>query len=98
MLGKNIKLLRKEGNIIVLEKNITWKKGKEKQYHLPYNIKAVEKNIKWLREEGDGNFGEENRDFKNMGVGENIKLYGTLCTPAGARQKNRRTKKGNVQF
>ena len=28
-------------------KNTTWKKGKGKQYHLPYNTEAVGKNIKW---------------------------------------------------
>ena len=28
-------------------------KGIGKQYHLRYNIKAVGKNIKWVREEGD---------------------------------------------
>ena len=28
-------------------KNITWKKGKWKQYYLPFNIEVVEKNIKW---------------------------------------------------
>ena len=28
-------------------KNATWKKGKGKQYHPPYNIEAVGKNIKW---------------------------------------------------
>ena len=38
---------------------ITWKKGKRKQ---GYNIKAVGKNVKWGRGEGDGNFGEENQD------------------------------------
>ena len=39
------------------------KKGK--QYHLFYNIKAVGKKIKWGRGEGEGNFMEENQDFKN---------------------------------
>ena len=52
-------------------KNITWKKGK--QYHVPYNIEAVGKNLKFGRGEGDGNFGEENQDFFKMGVGKNIK-------------------------
>ena len=64
----------REGNIKVLGKNITWKKGKEKQYHLPYNIKAVGKDIKWGRGEWDGHFRAENQDFKNMGVGKNINL------------------------
>ena len=47
-------------------KNITWKKWK--QFHLPFNIEAAEKNIKWERGEGDGNFGEEN-DFTKWGWG-----------------------------
>ena len=41
LLGQNIKLWREEGNIMSVGKNITWKKGKGKQYHLPYIIKAV---------------------------------------------------------
>ena len=40
------------------------KKGIRKQYHLPYNINAVGKNIKWGRGEGVGNYGEENQKFK----------------------------------
>ena len=36
---------------------------------------AVGKNIKWERGEGEGNFGEENLNFKNGGrVGKNITL------------------------
>ena len=34
-----------------------WKKGKGKQYHLPYNIEAVEKNINW--EKRERSFGEK---------------------------------------
>ena len=45
-------------------KNITSKKGKEKQYHLPYIIEAVWKNIEWGKGEGDGYFGEENQGLK----------------------------------
>ena len=34
-------------------KNLTWKKkGKGKQCHLPYNIEAIGKNIKWGKGEG----------------------------------------------
>ena len=40
--------------------NIIWKKGKGKQYHLPYNIKTIGKNIKWDREDGDGISEKEN--------------------------------------
>ena len=44
LLGKNFKF--EEGNIMAVGKNITWKKGKGMQYHLPFNIEAVWKNIK----------------------------------------------------
>ena len=32
---------------------LSGKNGKGKQYHLPFNIKAAEKNMKWGRGEGD---------------------------------------------
>ena len=38
--------------------------GKKKQYHLSFNIKAVENNIKRRRRR---KFGEENKDFKKWG-------------------------------
>ena len=38
---------------------------KEKQY-LPYNIKAVGKNIKWGREQRDGKFAEEYKVVRNF--------------------------------
>ena len=69
----------RERNIIIVGKNITLKKGKGKQYNLPYNIEAVGKNITWGKEEGDGNFWEENQDLKKW-VAKNIKLFGTLYT------------------
>ena len=53
-------------------KKITWKKLKSeqgKQQHLPYNIEAVGKHIKWGKGEMDGHFGEENKDFK-LGAGK----------------------------
>ena len=37
-----------------------------KQYHLPFNIKGVGKNIKWGKGEGDGNFGKK---IKKLGSG-----------------------------
>jgi len=40
-----------------------------KQYHLPYNIEAVEKNIKLGRGEWDEKFGEENQDLDIWGWG-----------------------------
>ena len=60
-------------------KNITWnQKGNGKQCHLPYNIKAVRKNIRG--EAGDENFWEANQNFK-MGMGRISccrELYKTL--------------------
>ena len=69
-VGKNI--AEKSGN--------SGKKGKEKQYHLPYNGKAVRRNIKQGRWEGDEFLWEDNQNGKKMGVGKNIKLQGTLYT------------------
>ena len=43
-----------------MRKNKTYERGK--QYNLLYNIDAIGKNIKWGKGEGDGNFGEENKD------------------------------------
>ena len=53
----------------------TWKKGK--QYHLPYNIKAVGKNIKWGRRR---KFGEESENLKNVG-GEEYRVIGNYIHP-----------------
>ena len=55
---------------MVVEKNITWKKGRGEQYHLPHNIKAVGKNIKKGTEEEDENVWEENQDIKKWGWGK----------------------------
>ena len=51
LLGKNIKLLRGEGPGVsrLWGKIQCGKKGKGKQYHIPYNIMVVWKNIKWGR-------------------------------------------------
>ena len=63
-------------------KNISWKKGKGKQYHLSYNIGAVREEYPvGGKGEGDGNFGEKS-SLSRMGVGKNIKLEGTIYTPA----------------
>ena len=51
----------------VAEYNVE-KKGRVKLYHFSYNIKAVGKNIKLGRGEGDGIFGEENKDLKLKGL------------------------------
>ena len=48
-------------------KNITWKRDKLKQYHLPFNIKDVGKNINWGR--GDRIFRDENQDLEKWGSG-----------------------------
>ena len=55
------------------------KKGKQKQYNLPYNIEAVGKNIKWERGEGDRILWKKIK-MKKKRVGKNIKLKGTLYT------------------
>ena len=39
-------------------KNIRGKKGNGKQFHLPYNIKALGKNINWEEGEGTEIFGK----------------------------------------
>ena len=43
--------------------NITWKKGKGRQYHLPNNIQAVGKNIKWGKGEGTEISGKQIKIF-----------------------------------
>ena len=53
------------------EEKKTWKKI----------IETVGKHIKWGKGEEDGHFGEENKDLK-IGGGKDIKLQGTLYTPA----------------
>ena len=54
---------------MAVEKNITWKKGK--QYHFPKNSEAVGKNIKW----GTGRkiLGRKSR-FITIRMGKNITL------------------------
>ena len=55
--------MRRGREVISGGKNIPGKKNRKgKQYHLPYNSKAVAENIEWGRGKGDGNFGEENQD------------------------------------
>ena len=49
------------------EKDVTWKKGKEKQYNFPHNIEAIGENI-W-----SGKGGEKIKIIK-MGLGKNIKM------------------------
>ena len=55
LLGKNIK---RERGIMAVD-NGHGQNGKGKQHHLPYNIRAVGKNIKWGEWEGVVNDGEE---------------------------------------
>ena len=38
-------------------------------YHLFFIFMAVGKNIKWGKREADGNYGEENKDLKKLGLG-----------------------------
>ena len=55
------------------DKNITWKKGKGKQFHLPYNNKAFGKNINWGR--GRKFWGRKIKIFENGG-GEKYEAVG----------------------
>ena len=57
-------------------KNMTWKKAK--QYHLPYNIKAVGKNIKMGK--GMEILGKKIKIFKNGG-GEEYQVVRDFYTP-----------------
>ena len=43
----------------------TWEKGKRKQCHLSFNIKAVGKKIECGRGEGDRHFGEKTKILTN---------------------------------
>ena len=45
-------------------------KGKEKAYHLPYNVKAVGKNIKWGKGGRGRKFWVRKSKFKKNGGGE----------------------------
>ena len=57
------------------------KRGKEKQYHLPYYIEAFWKNIKSGKREGDGNFKERKKqDFKKWGW-EEYQVVGNFIHP-----------------
>ena len=49
---------------MTLGKNITWKKGKGKQYNLPMILRLLGRISSGER---DGNFGEECQDFKTWG-------------------------------
>ena len=61
-------------------KNITWKKGKENQYHLSYDTKApVGKNIKWGRGEG-WKYEVRKSRFQNMGWGRISRKFRKSCT------------------
>ena len=48
--------------------------GKREQDYLPYNIKAIGKNIKWGRGKGTEISGNKIKIEKKMWVGKNIKL------------------------
>ena len=48
------------------------KKGKGRQYRLPFNIEAVRKNINRGSGDEDGHFWEGNHDLKETGVVKNI--------------------------
>ena len=63
---------------MAVEKNIPWKKGIGKQYQLPYNIEAVEKNIK--RGGGQKFWGRKSR-FLKYGGGEEYQVAGNFTHP-----------------
>ena len=58
-----------------------WKKGKEKQYHLPYNIKTVGENIKWKEGKGMEILGKKIKVLKNGG-GEEYQVVGNFLHPS----------------
>ena len=76
--------MKREENIIAVRKNITWKKGKEEQYHLPspYVIRLLGSISRRGRERKF--LGRKSR-FIKMGVGKNIKLSGASHTPASVQ-------------
>ena len=60
-------------------KNIV-KRERGKQYHLPYDSKAVGKTIKWGRGEGNGNFWKILKILKNED-GEEYQVVGNFIHP-----------------
>ena len=64
---------------------LRWEKGNGKQYHLPFNIEAIGKNIKWGKVEGEGNFGEEYQDFKKWGWGRISEWMNCPCWNAARK-------------
>ena len=65
-------------------KNIKRKRGKGKQYHLPFNIKSVGKNIKFERGDLNESFGEEIKIKK--GRWEEYQVAGTFLHSLGTCQ------------
>ena len=67
-------------------KNITWKRGMCKQYHLPYDIKAIGKNIKWGK--GTENLGKKIKIKKWRGgrISNCWELYTPLSYCVGLKQ------------
>ena len=64
-------------------------KGKGKQYHLPYNIKALGKNIKLgKRERGRTFFRRKLRLIKKNGDGEEYQVKGIFIHPWILKKKN----------
>ena len=66
-VGEEYQVVTRE--ILWLWGRIHGKKGKAKQYHFPYYIEGVGKNIKLGREEEYENLWEENQDLKIWGWG-----------------------------
>ena len=57
---------RKENHVYGKEYNVG-KRESESNIILPVILKAVGKNVKWERREGEGHFREENQDFLKKG-------------------------------
>ena len=80
MLERNISLKQGKGISWLLGRIKRGKEGKEKQYHLPFNIKALGKNIQWGKGESDRNFEEENQDLRN-GDEQEYQVVGNFIHP-----------------
>ena len=68
-VGEEYKVVKRGMEYHGFEEEYNVEKGKVISSSLPFNIDAVGKKIKWGRGEGDGNFGEENKDHKKWGWG-----------------------------
>ena len=77
---KNNKLWRREGNIMAVRKNITWEQVSNIIF--PKILKLFGRISSGEKGKGTEISGKKIKIKNEMGVGKNIKLYGTLYTPA----------------